>query len=138
MSRSRTPLVLGLALAGGAGYYLYSAGGSPKVAEKNFENDLKYARDRASGKADEVRTDAEKFGAETGAKVDTAIAKAQSEYNRATANARDAARDAQANVQKHVEDARTSVNKSIDAFDKKVEDTASKTKSNVSSWFGGK
>lgn len=40
MSRSRTPLILGIAAAGGVGYYLYSAGGSPKVAEKNFESAL--------------------------------------------------------------------------------------------------
>jgi hypothetical protein len=32
------PVVLGgLAIAGAAGYYLYSAGGDPKVAEKKFE-----------------------------------------------------------------------------------------------------
>jgi hypothetical protein len=32
------PLVVGgLAIAGAAGYYLYSAGGDPKVAEKKFE-----------------------------------------------------------------------------------------------------
>jgi hypothetical protein len=31
--------VVGLAAAGGAGYYLYKAGGDPKVAEKNFEGE---------------------------------------------------------------------------------------------------
>lgn len=36
MSR-RGLTIAGLAVAGGAGYYLYSAGGSPKVAEKQFE-----------------------------------------------------------------------------------------------------
>jgi len=35
--RSRAPLIIGLTAAGGVGYYLYSAGGSPKVAEKKFE-----------------------------------------------------------------------------------------------------
>lgn len=35
---SRAPLYIGLAAAGGVGYYLYSAGGSPKVAEKQFES----------------------------------------------------------------------------------------------------
>lgn len=39
MSRSRAPLFLGLTAAGGVGYYLYGAGGSPKVAEKNFEGE---------------------------------------------------------------------------------------------------
>lgn len=37
MSRTRAPLFLGLAAAGGVGYYLYGAGGNPKVAEKRFE-----------------------------------------------------------------------------------------------------
>lgn len=35
--RSRAPLYVTLAAAGGVGYYLYSAGGSPKVAEKKLE-----------------------------------------------------------------------------------------------------
>jgi hypothetical protein len=35
--RSRAPLYITLAAAGGVGYYLYSAGGSPKVAEKKLE-----------------------------------------------------------------------------------------------------
>jgi hypothetical protein len=38
MSRSRLPLILGLTAAGGVGYYLYTAGGNPKVAEKKFES----------------------------------------------------------------------------------------------------
>ena len=36
----RALTVLGLAVAGGAGYYLYTAGGDPKVAQKQFEGDL--------------------------------------------------------------------------------------------------
>ncbi|KAL1899825.1 hypothetical protein Sste5346_002691 [Sporothrix stenoceras] len=127
MSRSRTPLILGIAAAGGVGYYLYSAGGNPKVAEKKFESDLQSARDRATGNTNQIRTDAQKYGAEAGAKIDSAVNKAQSEYNKAAAD-----------VQQKAEETRTNVNKSIDAFDKKVEDAAAKTKSGVSSWFGGK
>jgi hypothetical protein len=33
---------VGLAAAGGAGYYLYKAGGDPKVAEKNFEGQYSF------------------------------------------------------------------------------------------------
>lgn len=33
-------LYLGVAAAGGVGYYLYTAGGNPKVAEKQFEGTL--------------------------------------------------------------------------------------------------
>lgn len=36
--KSRVPLIIGLAAAGGVGYYLYTAGGNPKVAEKQFES----------------------------------------------------------------------------------------------------
>jgi len=35
--KSRLPLLIGTAAAGGVGYYLYTAGGNPKVAEKQFE-----------------------------------------------------------------------------------------------------
>ena len=35
--RSNAVLYLGVAAAGGVGYYLYNAGGSPKAAEKQFE-----------------------------------------------------------------------------------------------------
>ena len=35
--KSNIGLYLGVAAAGGVGYYLYTAGGSPKVAEKQFE-----------------------------------------------------------------------------------------------------
>ena len=37
MSKSRMPALLGLTAAGGIGYYLYSAGGDPKVAKKQAE-----------------------------------------------------------------------------------------------------
>jgi hypothetical protein len=36
--KSNTLLYVGVAAAGGVGYYLYTAGGNPKVAEKNFES----------------------------------------------------------------------------------------------------
>lgn len=41
MSKSRAPLVLGLAAAGGVGYYFYSAGGDAKAAENKFESALR-------------------------------------------------------------------------------------------------
>jgi hypothetical protein len=36
--KSNALLYVGVAAAGGVGYYLYSAGGNPKVAEKKFES----------------------------------------------------------------------------------------------------
>ncbi len=47
MSRSRVPLVLGLAAAGGVGYYLYQSGGNAKVAEKQFESQSRPPRSSA-------------------------------------------------------------------------------------------
>lgn len=35
--KSRLPVYAGVAAVSAVGYYLYSAGGSPKVAEKKFE-----------------------------------------------------------------------------------------------------
>ena len=37
MSKSRLPLYLGLGVASVGGYYLYSAGGDPKLAQKKAE-----------------------------------------------------------------------------------------------------
>ena len=36
-ARSRLPLIAGLGAATFGGYYMYRAGGSPKVAEKQIE-----------------------------------------------------------------------------------------------------
>lgn len=48
MSKSRVPLIVGLGAAGGIGYYLYSAGGSPKAAENKFESTSSVFLHRAS------------------------------------------------------------------------------------------
>lgn len=37
MSKSRTPLYLGLGLAGAGGYYLYRAGGDPQRAKNEVK-----------------------------------------------------------------------------------------------------
>ena len=39
MAARRAPLILGLTLAGAGGYYLYTAGGDPKVAQKKIERE---------------------------------------------------------------------------------------------------
>jgi hypothetical protein len=46
--------IAGLAVAGGAGYYLYSAGGSPKVAEKQFQGECDLGGN-PPGKADNIQ-----------------------------------------------------------------------------------
>jgi hypothetical protein len=92
--KSNTLLYVGLAAAGGVGYYLYTAGGDPKVAEKNFESvcmrdlrsggladiqigDLSKAsakvKSEIPGHAKEAQKDAEKWAAQAGSKVDSAV-----------------------------------------------------------------
>ncbi len=91
--KSNALLYVGLAAAGGVGYYLYSAGGNPKVAEKNFESmslcdlsrfivlnyigDLSKAsakvKSELPGRGTEAQKDAEKWSSQAGAKVDSAV-----------------------------------------------------------------
>ncbi|KAK9774460.1 putative Calcofluor white hypersensitive protein [Seiridium cardinale] len=164
MSRSRAPLFLGLTAAGGVGYYLYSAGGSPKVAQKQAEacavlsaqtsptppsNQIIMATPAAHmltcdplladahklsakvkgelpGRGKEAEKRTEQYGAEAGAKFDSAVSKSQAEIAKAKAEAEAYAKDVKANTLKKV-----------DEFDRKVETEAAKAKSGISSWFGG-
>ncbi|CAN8106405.1 unnamed protein product [Discula destructiva] len=138
MSRSRAPLVLGLAAAGGVGYYLYGAGGNAKVAEKNFEADAHRAsakiKSELPGRGSQAEKDAEAFGKQAGAKFDSAVATSQSELQKLEAQAKAKAHEAEA----YARDAKAAGLKKVDEFDKKVEAEAAKAKSGVSSWFGGK
>ncbi|KAI0881714.1 uncharacterized protein GGS22DRAFT_191901 [Annulohypoxylon maeteangense] len=130
MSKSRLPLALGLTAAGGVGYYLYSAGGDGKVAQKKAEADAHRIstqfKSELPGRGEEAKKDAEKYGAQAGAKVDNTISKTQAELRKAAEEAEAYARETGA-----------ATRKKIDEFDKKVEAEASKAKSGISSWFGG-
>ncbi|KAI2778404.1 hypothetical protein F4815DRAFT_447336 [Daldinia loculata] len=131
MSKSRLPLALGLTAAGGIGFYLYSAGGNTKVAQKNAEDDAHRVsaqfKSELPGRGDQAKKDAEKYGAEAGAKVDQTIHKTDSELRKAAADAEAYAKDTKA----------AALNK-VDEFDKKVEAETSKAKSGIFGWFGGK
>jgi len=129
--KSRVPLALGLTAAAGLGYYLYGAGGSPKVAEKNFEKDLSKAsakvKSEIPGRTKEAEKTGEAWAAQAGAKVDSAAEKARAELAKAEGKfdqyRKEASKDALAK---------------IDKFDAAVEKEAAKAKSGISSWFGGK
>ena len=125
--RSRAPLFIGLAAAGGVGYYLYSAGGSPKVAEKKFEADIAAAsakvKSEIPGRSKEAQKDAEKWASEAGAKLDGAADKARAEL---------------AKAENQFDHLRKDTNQKINEFDRKVEAKAAEAKSGLSSWFGGK
>ncbi|GAB1313839.1 hypothetical protein MFIFM68171_04049 [Madurella fahalii] len=131
MSRSKAPLAIGLAAAGGVGYYLYSAGGNPRVAEKKFESDAHHVAAKIKGESPYRQTDAEshgqKLGQETGAKIDSAVAN----VNRDMAKAK-------SETESYAKAAKADTLKKIDEFDRKVEEGAAKSKGFLSSWFGGK
>jgi hypothetical protein len=212
MSRSRTPLVLGGAAAAGIGYYLYTAGGNTKVAQKQAEgmmqshkHQLVEIREHSDedqlladahklsakvkgelpGRGKEAEKDAERVAAKAGAKVDSAVStcihsssypfihpysylcrssphpvslhasnglfycipglfsvcdillrmtfppkqlsKTQAELERAKHEA-----------EAYAKETKAATLKKVDEFDKKVEAEASKAKSGISSWFGGK
>ncbi|KAK7931702.1 hypothetical protein PG985_002414 [Apiospora marii] len=130
MSRSRMPLVLGLGAAGGVGYYLYSAGGDPKVAQKKAEADAhklsSEAKSHMPGRTSQAEKDAEKFGAQAGAKVDQFAGKTQADIAKLKADAEAYGKDLKQDALKKVDD-----------FDRKVESKTAEAKSGISSWFGG-
>ncbi|KAL2175830.1 uncharacterized protein P884DRAFT_293333 [Thermothelomyces heterothallicus CBS 202.75] len=131
MSRSKVPLAIGLAAAGGIGYYFYSAGGSPRAAEKQFESDAQHVAAKVKGEVPHRSTDAEqqgrKVGQEIGAKVDSAVETVNRDISKAKSE-----------TEAHAKAAKADALKKIDEFDRKVEDSAAKGKSYLSSWFGSK
>ncbi|KAI1865872.1 uncharacterized protein JN550_008130 [Neoarthrinium moseri] len=76
MSKSKAPLLIGLTAAGGIGYYLYGAGGNATVAQKNAEADAHKlsakVKSEIPGRANEAEKRAESYGAQAGAKFDSA------------------------------------------------------------------
>ncbi|RYP53045.1 hypothetical protein DL768_001900 [Monosporascus sp. mg162] len=130
MSKSRMPLVLGATAVGGIGYYLYSAGGKPKVAQKEAEADAYSTSARLKselpGRGKEAEKDLEKYGAQAGAQADRAYGKSKAELQKAAAEA-----------EAYAKETGDATMKKVNEFDKKVEAEASKAKGGLSSWFGG-
>ncbi|CAG9943553.1 unnamed protein product [Clonostachys rosea f. rosea IK726] len=130
MSKSRTPLLIATAAAGGVGYYLYSAGGNAKAAENKFESDLHKAsasvKARLPGNSPNAEKELKGYGAEAGAKIDEAIAEADKQAGRLKSNA-----------EAYAKEARSETLKAVDKFDNSVQDGTAKAKGGISSWFGG-
>ncbi|EGY13331.1 hypothetical protein VD0002_g7776 [Verticillium dahliae] len=128
MSKSKAPLAIGLTAAGGIGYYLFAAGGSPKVAEKKAEADAHRAaasiKSHLPGRDVGAQGTLGDAAARTGAKIDHAAAEADKQFGIAKSNAEAFAKDAKAETLK-----------SINEFDHKVENKASEVKKAASSWF---
>ncbi|KIV96939.1 hypothetical protein PV10_00752 [Exophiala mesophila] len=121
----------GLAVAGGVGYYLYSAGGDPKVAEKKFEADASKLSAQIKSELPGREKQAEKKGEALAQQVGQ-------KFDQASADARSKLADAEAKAKEYREKTGKELNNAIDKFDKTVEDGAAKAKSGISSWFGGK
>ncbi|CZT01730.1 uncharacterized protein RAG0_09209 [Rhynchosporium agropyri] len=129
--KSKAPLYITLAAAGGVGYYLYQAGGSPKVAEKQMEADLSRAsakiKSEVPGRAKEAQKEGEKWASEAGQKLDNAVEKSKAELAKA-----------EGKFDQYRKEASAETMKKIDAADRKIENKAAEAKSGISSWFGGK
>jgi len=137
MSGRKVFTTVGLGAAGVGAYYLYNAGGSPKIAEKQFEADAAQlsskVRSDLPGKEKEAKTSAKLYAQEAGQKIDKAVDDAK-----ATTHKVDAKLESyRANAEKKFEDTRKETGKTlsnaVDTFDKTVEKKAGETKG----WFGG-
>jgi len=130
-NKSRLPLYLGLGVAAVGGYYLYSAGGDPKLARKEIEHDAARAssavRSEIPGRDKEAAKTGEEWGQKAVSKIDSA-----------TDDARAKANSAGSKADQHRKDVGRDLQQSIDRVDRKVEEGVSRAKSGISSWFGGK
>ncbi|KAK4164798.1 hypothetical protein QBC43DRAFT_316814 [Cladorrhinum sp. PSN259] len=149
-ARSRVPIALGSLAAGGIGYYLYSAGGSPRVAERKLETDAhrlsskikEHTPDSSSfrsgsssydnqspisTRAESAKEQGARVGKEVGGKIDSAVNTINHDLSKAKRETEAYAKQTKADTLKK-----------IDEFDRTVEEKAAKSKSYVSGWFGGK
>ncbi|KAJ6019161.1 hypothetical protein N7499_009681 [Penicillium canescens] len=140
MSKSRMPLYLCAGGVGAVGYYLYRAGGDPKVAGDKIKIDAEKAREKLPG-----NESAEKFGKDVGkdagSKVDEAIANARAkgekipEWAQEGKDKLDGLRD---DAKSKFNAGRDKVNSGVDQADRTVEQKAADAKGTVSGWFGSK
>jgi len=129
----------GTVLAGVTGYYLYSAGGSPKVAEKQFEHDAARAsaniKGHLPGTTKEAKTQAKLTGEEAGQKFDSAVAQARDTTHKVDAKLEDYRQSAEKKIGDYRKETGQKLTSAVDKFDQSVEKTAAKSKSWLSGWF---
>ncbi|KAJ9218990.1 hypothetical protein DTO027B5_7755 [Paecilomyces variotii] len=136
MSKSRTPLYLGLGLAGAGGYYLYRAGGDPQRAKNEVKHDAERARSRIPT-GPEAEKIGEKVGSEAGASIDEAVNNAKDLARSNGDNIRQYANEGIDKIDQIRHDTAKKLGTSVDKLDRTVENKASEAKSTLSSWFGG-
>ncbi|KAF1812278.1 hypothetical protein P152DRAFT_458666 [Eremomyces bilateralis CBS 781.70] len=132
----------GAAAAGGAAYYFYKAGGSPKVAEKEFEHDAARlsanVKSHLPGAEKEAKTAAKKYGTEAGKQFDQVVANARDQTSKVDHKLEDYRQGAENKINTARRESETKLMGAVDKFDHKVEEGASKSKSWLGGWFGGK
>ncbi|KAK5131702.1 hypothetical protein LTR08_000756 [Meristemomyces frigidus] len=131
----------GVAAVGGIGYYLYSAGGNPKVAEKKMEADAAKLRANMtsgmSGKGTEAQKHSEVLAADAGARLDNALKDAKQGVSKIDTKLESYRQEAEKTIEQKAHDAQVNAKHAVDSFDKNVTEAASKAKSSASGWFGG-
>ncbi|TID16607.1 hypothetical protein E2P81_ATG12024 [Venturia nashicola] len=139
---SRALKVAGGVAAAGAGYYLYQSGGSPKVAEKQFEHDAaklsSKVRSELPGKEKEAKTQLKLSGEQAGKSIDSAFQQAKDATTRADKSIQSYAASAEKKLEEIKEETGKNLTAGIDKFDKNVSKGAAESKSWLGSWFGGK
>ncbi|KAJ5174689.1 uncharacterized protein N7482_000566 [Penicillium canariense] len=142
MSKSRTPLYLGLAAAGAGGYYLYRAGGDVKGAKQEMKIDADKAREKLPRGSNAERM-GENVGKEAGANIDEAVdnARSKSKLDERIPAIVDGGKKQYEDGKKQLDglrkDARDQFNSTVKKVDQTVEEKAAEAKGTVSGWFGG-
>ncbi|MCJ1471399.1 hypothetical protein MMC13_000038 [Lambiella insularis] len=138
---------LGVVAAGGIGYYLYAAGGNPRVAEKKFEHDAASIsanlKSELPGKGKEAKIQGEEWAKQAGAKLDSVVDDARSTLHDTDRKIVAKMSEAEAKVDHLKADSiakakelRQDTDKKIDQFDETVIRKTKEAKSGISSWFG--
>ncbi|KAE9980353.1 hypothetical protein BLS_008813 [Venturia inaequalis] len=139
---SRALKLAGGVAAAGAGYYLYQSGGSPKVAEKQFEHDAaklsSKVRSELPGRENEATTQLKLSGEQAGKTIDSAFQQAKDATTRADKSLQSYAASAEKKLGEIKEETGKNLTAGIDKFDKNVSKGAAESKSWLGSWFGGK
>ncbi|KAF2175697.1 hypothetical protein K469DRAFT_723890 [Zopfia rhizophila CBS 207.26] len=133
----------GLGAFGVGAYYLYNAGGSPKVAEKQFEHDAARASAKLKGELPGREKEAKTQGKVYGEQKYQLTKKRQLEdakaaTSKADARIQDFSRDASKKLEEYKKETGKELNNAVDKFDKTMSEGTSKSKSWIGSWFGGK
>ncbi|KAB8218075.1 hypothetical protein BDV33DRAFT_176188 [Aspergillus novoparasiticus] len=132
---NRTGLYAALAAAGVGGYYLYRAGGDPKVAKQEIKHDADVARNKVP--ADKAERAGQKVGSEAGAHIDEAVSNARTQAQEASNRASGLAHESLDKLNEARQDASATIKANVDKFDKTVEQKTSEAKGSLSSWWSG-